>query len=80
MHNRAENVPLFSAPQNGKNLPLIVKFCVCGVKTTTLEWTLKSPVAEHTFSKPPFFVTAGEHYADYRPGSNRIGVSNSDGR
>jgi heme/copper-type cytochrome/quinol oxidase subunit 1 len=40
------------------------------VKTSTLEWTLPSPMPEHTFVVPPFFVTTGMHYSSYRFGCN----------
>jgi heme/copper-type cytochrome/quinol oxidase subunit 1 len=41
-----------------------------GVKTNTLEWTLRSPMDAHTFVVPPFFITTGRHYSSYRRGSN----------
>lgn len=48
----------------------IVSLGTDGVKTNTLEWTLRSPMEAHTFVVPPFFVTTGSHYAEYRRGSN----------
>jgi cytochrome c oxidase subunit I len=71
---------------NVHTLPInVVKFSkLCGyiaehsIKTSTLEWTLSSPVNAHTFVVPPFFFTTGEHYIQYRAGCNVISsMSNS---
>src|SRR5690606_14650378 len=44
------------------------------IKTTTLEWTLNSPMSAHTFTVPPFYITTGKHYTQYRQGCNILQV------
>jgi len=39
------------------------------IKTTTLEWTLTSPPAAHTFVVAPKIITTSKHYAEYRWGA-----------
>jgi cytochrome c oxidase subunit I len=40
-----------------------------GLKTTSLEWTLTSPPAAHTFTIAPKMITTAKHYEDYRWGA-----------
>jgi len=39
------------------------------IKTTSLEWTLTSPPAAHTFAVAPKIITTAKHYRDYRWGA-----------
>lgn len=47
-------------------------FSSTGVKTSTLEWALRSPMNAHTFLVPPFFFTTGAHYTHFRAGACNI--------
>jgi len=40
-----------------------------GLKTMSLEWTLTSPPAAHTFTVAPKIITTAKHYEDYRWGA-----------
>ena len=69
VYYRSDSVYSFVAYSN-PTLNCVTGLSALGVKTSTLEWTLSSPMNAHTFTLPPFFVTSGSHYINYRPGSN----------
>jgi hypothetical protein len=49
-----------------------------GIKTNSLEWTVRTPLEVHTFIVPPFFITTGSHYLLYRKGCNVLrGINGS---
>jgi heme/copper-type cytochrome/quinol oxidase subunit 1 len=77
---RSESVYSFVQESN-PTIVCITGMSIRGVKTSTLEWTLRSPMKAHTFTLPPFFFTSGSHYISYRPGSNILNAnafSNTD--
>jgi heme/copper-type cytochrome/quinol oxidase subunit 1 len=68
VHSRIKRVSKYVNKVN-RLFTSIVGIDTIGVKTHTLEWTLRSPMDAHTFVVPPFLFTTGRHYPAYRRGS-----------